>query len=127
MRRTVRCDLFGKIMSIAPAAANGTADLGQSDAGRMVPKANEGRSRFYGYEGSLTTPPCAETVTRTVLGKSIKVSTQAIDAFGHLFDMNARLPQPQNRCHVLEGGRAAPCPAAACHQFRDAQTLTVPR
>ncbi len=56
---------------------------------------------YYVYEGSLTTPPCSETVTWLLLRESISVAQADIDAFAKLFPMNARPLQDENRRFVL--------------------------
>jgi carbonic anhydrase len=59
---------------------------------------------YYRYSGSLTTPPCAETVDWLVLTDSIQVGSEDIDAFAKLYEMNARPVQSTNRRFVLLSG-----------------------
>lgn len=47
--------------------------------------------------GSLATPPCSEVVSWVVMGESIAVSQEQIDAFAALYPMNARPVQPSSR------------------------------
>lgn len=56
---------------------------------------------YYRYEGSLTTPPCAETVNWFVLTESIQVAEADINSFTQLYPMNARPVQKDNRRFVL--------------------------
>jgi carbonic anhydrase len=56
---------------------------------------------YHSYAGSLTTPPCSETVTWMVLADPIEVATADIGAYAKLFPMNARPPQKLNRRYVL--------------------------
>jgi carbonic anhydrase len=56
---------------------------------------------YYTYEGSLTTPPCSQTVTWLLLRESIQVAKDDIDAFAKVFPMNARPLQDENRRFVL--------------------------
>lgn len=56
----------------------------------------------YRYEGSLTTPPCSETVHWTVMAKPVTASASQIAAFAALFPHNARPVQPLNRRYVLK-------------------------
>ena len=56
----------------------------------------------YRYEGSLTTPPCSETVTWVVLAQPITASRSQIAAFAAMFPNNARPVQPLNRRYVLK-------------------------
>ena len=44
----------------------------------------------YRYHGSLTTPPCTETVTWLVMDEPLKVSAEHIAAFQELYQANAR-------------------------------------
>ena len=56
---------------------------------------------YYRYEGSLTIPPCNETVSWLLLREPIQVAKADIDAFAKLFPMNARPVQSDNRRFVL--------------------------
>ncbi|TMJ28542.1 MAG: carbonic anhydrase [Alphaproteobacteria bacterium] len=56
---------------------------------------------YYRYEGSLTTPPCSETVDWLVLTDPIQVADADITRFARLFPMNARPVQKSNRRFVL--------------------------
>ena len=53
------------------------------------------------YAGSLTTPPCSETVAWMVLLRPIDVAASDIDAFAKLFSNNARPVQKLNRRFLL--------------------------
>lgn len=54
------------------------------------------------YEGSLTTPPCSESVHWMVMATPVTASASQIAAFGALFPHNARPIQPLNRRYVLK-------------------------
>ena len=56
------------------------------------------------YAGSLTTPPCSEIVSWTVMKAPVSLSLGQIKAFGNLFSNNFRPIQPQNRRYILSGG-----------------------
>jgi carbonic anhydrase len=56
---------------------------------------------YYLYSGSLTTPPCDETVDWMVLTDSIQVAEKDIIAFAKLYPMNARPAQKLDRRFVL--------------------------
>ena len=68
------------------------------DAGSFMPPV----VGAYRYEGSLTTPPCSETVHWTVMSTPVTVSTSQIAAFATLFPFNARPVQPLNRRYILK-------------------------
>jgi len=57
---------------------------------------------YWRYAGSLTTPPCAETVTWTVLKTPINVGVAQVEKFKELFPMNARPIQPLGRRFLLQ-------------------------
>lgn len=54
------------------------------------------------YQGSLTTPPCSETVMWTVLTDPLVVSDTALFGFNTLFRMNARPVQASHRRFILQ-------------------------
>ena len=49
---------------------------------------------YFTYSGSLTTPPCTESVRWIVLRRPVEVSKAQIAAFRGLFAMNARPVAP---------------------------------
>ena len=53
-------------------------------------------SRYYTYPGSLTTPPCTETVTWFVLHEYAQLSSEQFDAFRHILGNNFRPGQKRN-------------------------------
>ena len=86
------------IWAVAP-AKEGTAEAaGQIDLDAFLPK----DASLYRYEGSLTTPPCSETVHWTVMSTPITASPSQLAAFAQLFPMNARPVQPLNRRFILK-------------------------
>lgn len=59
------------------------------------------RRDYFRYEGSLTTPPCSETVTWLLLREPLHAAQSDLDAFARLYPMNARPVQNDNRRFVL--------------------------
>ena len=88
--------LFSTIMEKAP-KEEGSASVGMIEQRGMIAPIDG----IYRYQGSLTTPPCSETVLWTVLSTPILVSQKDVEAFQALFPMNARPIQPVNRRYVL--------------------------
>jgi carbonic anhydrase len=54
------------------------------------------RRSYYGYTGSLTTPPCSEGVRWHILKQPVEISPAQLAAFHKLYRMNARPVQPLN-------------------------------
>jgi carbonic anhydrase len=59
---------------------------------------------YYHYQGSLTTPPCSETVDWLVLMHGIEVAESDIAGFAKLYPMNARPAQNRDRRFILSSG-----------------------
>jgi carbonic anhydrase len=59
------------------------------------------KSRYYRYSGSLTTPPCSETVDWFLLRDPIEVAEADVAAFAKLYPLNARPAQKLDRRFVL--------------------------
>lgn len=57
---------------------------------------------YYTFEGSLTTPPCSESVTWLVLKQAATVSQDEVARFAELYANDARPTQPQNDRVVQE-------------------------
>lgn len=86
------------IWAVAPAKEGAAEAAGEIQLAAFRPKDRA----LYRYEGSLTTPPCSETVHWTVMSQPITASPSQIAAFAQLFPMNARPVQPLNRRYVLK-------------------------
>ena len=89
-------DLFSAIMAAAP-VDEGEVPLGEAKATDLLPSHDE----FVQYQGSLTTPPCAEVVLWTIMDQPIEVGQADIVTFSKLFTMNARPLQDLSRRYVL--------------------------
>lgn len=57
---------------------------------------------YYRYFGSLTTPPCSETVNWIVLKEPVEISNPQVQKFAQVFPMNARPIQLVKRRFLLE-------------------------
>jgi len=90
--------VFHKIVSTMPAEDGPPVPADPAiDPNRLLPA----RRRYYRYEGSLTTPPCSETVNWLVLAERITVAETDIARFAKLYPMNARPVQNRNRRFIL--------------------------
>ena len=70
------------------------------DPRRLLPN----QLSYFRYEGSLTTPPCSETVNWIVLAHPVEVDEADIARFAKLYPMNARPLQPRDRRFILSSG-----------------------
>lgn len=86
------------VLNAAGAAAG--ADRIAVDLPALLP---DDRS-YFRYAGSLTTPPCSETVDWAVLAEPISVSDAQIEAIARLHPGNTRPLQPLNRRFLLRSG-----------------------
>ena len=59
--------------------------------------------RYYGYQGSFTTPPCTERVRWFVLREPVQLSSEQIATFREVIFNNNRPVQPLNDREVLVG------------------------
>jgi carbonic anhydrase len=89
---------FAKIVATMPAVEGPPVKAAAgADPRALLPKARG----YYYYSGSLTTPPCSETVEWIVLKRPIEVAEADIAAFAKLYPMNARPVQKIDRRFVL--------------------------
>jgi len=91
--------LLDSVMAKAPHDHGETA-LGEADPAGLLPKSQA----ILRYQGSLTTPPCSQTVLWTIMQEPVKVSDTAIAAFTSIYNMNARPLQGINRRFILTEG-----------------------
>jgi carbonic anhydrase len=90
--------VFSKIVATMPSSAGPAVKADANiDPNRLLP----GRHGYYGYAGSLTTPPCSEVVSWMLLTDPITVAAADVEAFAKLYAMNARPVQKVNRRYVL--------------------------
>jgi len=61
------------------------------DINQLLPK----NLAYFTYMGSLTTPPCSESVTWVVLKEPVMLSKQQVENFGRIYSNNARPIQPK--------------------------------
>jgi carbonic anhydrase len=94
--------VFNKIVSTMPAEESSPVAADPAiDPNGLLPV----RSDYYHYEGSLTTPPCSETVDWFVFADKIEVAEADIARFVKLYSMNARPVQNRNRRFILTSTR----------------------
>jgi len=89
--------MLGQIWSLAPTAEGEADETLAVDPMALLPRA----SKFYRYQGSLTTPPCSEIVDWVVYQQPLQASAEQIEAFASVFEANYRPTQPLNRRYVL--------------------------
>jgi len=92
---------FNKVVTTMPPKEGPAvpADAG-IDPNRFLPA----RRSYFRYEGSLTTPPCSETVAWLLLTQPMQVAEADIDAFARLYANNSRPTQKLDRRFVLRSG-----------------------
>lgn len=79
-----------QIFDRMPAKQGAASSPVMLDLARLLPDS----AVTYRYAGSLTTPPCSETVNWVVFRDPIEAGIGQIDSFAKLFPMNARPLQP---------------------------------
>lgn len=89
--------LLDRIMEAAPHEP-GKAPGGHIDPAALIPAAG---GSYWRYQGSLTTPPCSEIVSWTVMKQPVQVSDSAIAAFQAMIEPDARPLQPLHRRYLL--------------------------
>jgi carbonic anhydrase len=93
--------VFNKILATMPKEEGPPVKADQAiDPNRLLP----GQRTYYHYAGSLTTPPCSETVDWFVLTHPIEVSEVDIARFAKVYPMNARPAQNRDRRFILTSG-----------------------
>ena len=92
--------LVEQVWAAAPSGVGETVTDATIDITQLLP---EGRG-FMRYNGSLTTPPCSETVNWVVFDTPVTVSKQQIETFENLYAESARPLQERNRRFILGAG-----------------------
>lgn len=87
------------IWNVAPSGKGKAQTKAGTDWTGMLPS----DKTVYRYAGSLTTPPCSETVSWAVFKTPVTVSRAQIDAFATLYPANNRPVQPVGRRFLLLG------------------------
>jgi carbonic anhydrase len=91
---------FATIMANAPRQPHHSRVLEQPlDVTSLLPEAHT----RYRYEGSLTIPPCSETVDWNLYAEPVSVAQDDINAFRNLYSHNARPLQSLSRRFLLKG------------------------
>jgi carbonic anhydrase len=86
-----------QLWQVAPPARGEVAPEMMLDVARLLPN---GTDAFH-YAGSLTTPPCSEIVSWTVLATPVSASARQLAAYAAVFRHNARPVQPRERRFIL--------------------------
>jgi carbonic anhydrase len=94
---------FEPIFNQLPRHEGDETQLGTIDATTLLPADRS----FVTYPGSLTTPPCGESVTWVVLRAPVTISRAQLEAFSALFPDNSRPIQPRNG-RTIETPQKAP-------------------
>ena len=89
---------LAKIFANLPAQKSKVPYKGEFDVRSILPR----DMSFYGYEGSLTTPGCAEGVRFYILKNPVEMSKAQLEQFKKLYPMNARPVQPINGRPIIE-------------------------
>lgn len=84
--------LLDEIWENMPAVEEENAPNLEIDVRSLLPRDRS----FYHYQGSLTTPPCSESVNWAILKQPIQASRQQISTFKSRFHANARPVQALN-------------------------------
>lgn len=91
-------DTFKRIVATMPPEEGSPVTLDPAiDSVRLLPA----QRAFYHYKGSLTTPPCSETVDWIVLARPVEVDERDIAQFAKLYPMNARPVQSRGWRAIL--------------------------
>ena len=94
--------VFSKIITTMPSHEGETVKADTAiNPNVLLPR---GRLAYYRYPGSLTTPPCSETVEWLLLTDPVQVAEADITAFAKVYEMNSRPAQNVNRRAVLRFG-----------------------
>ena len=85
--------LFQQILNHMPLVKNVTETPAGVviDMNHLLPK----NLAYFTFMGSLTTPPCSESVTWVVLKEPVMLSKQQVENFGRIYSNNARPIQPK--------------------------------
>lgn len=89
---------LAKIWNIMPREAGGEKTGGMLSPLALLPQDRT----YYRYLGSLTTPPCSETVIWTVFSSPLQMSRSQVETFAKMFPMNARPLQQLLRRYLLK-------------------------
>lgn len=90
---------FAQVFQHLPRAGETlTVDGLQLDLAALLPH----DKAYYRFDGSLTTPPCTESVSWMVLKQPVTLSAAQLQAFRQLYHANARPVQPLNGRVVQE-------------------------
>ena len=91
---------LGSVLDLRPAMGSPVA-APMLDPTSLMPR---NRQAYWRYQGSMTTPPCAEVVLWTVLREPVQASREQIVRFTEAYPANARPLVPMGRRFLLSSG-----------------------
>jgi carbonic anhydrase len=88
LRRGATNETIARIWAALPTATAIEREISgvRIDAAALLPP----NRSYFGYRGSLTTPPCTEGVRWFILASPVQVSPEQVETFASLFGSNAR-------------------------------------
>ena len=89
---------IAQIWDKMPQKAGDSAELSKVDLSALV----SAKPKYYAFKGSLTTPPCSESVQWIVLREPTTASREQMEAFTKIIGKNNRPLQPANKRLVEE-------------------------
>ncbi|KAL2911253.1 hypothetical protein HK105_209289 [Polyrhizophydium stewartii] len=91
----------------APKGKGKTIGLDKLDLSEVQSAITAAGAKFYSYDGSLTTPPCSESVKWSVLAKPLKISLKQLKAIQEAIPFNSRATAPVGLTNSPSSGPSA--------------------
>ena len=90
---------LSKIWDLLPMEEGASSREIRVDSSKILPQA----SRYYVYQGSMTSPPCSQGVEWVLFSKSVGVSTEQVNKFISIYRNNSRPIQGINKRKIYVG------------------------